>query len=184
MGLGNPGAEYAETRHNVGEAFATSLASQYRENPRVESKFHGLFCTLRIKDHQCHVLVPTTYMNDSGIAVAAVAKFYKLPPAAILVVHDELDFDAGDVRLKAGGGHGGHNGLRDIECHLHTRDFYRLRIGIGHPGHKDKVTPFVLGRASSSDQKLIDRAIDDGLAVIEDLVAGDFDKATRFLSQA
>ncbi len=181
VGLGNPGAEYAATRHNAGAWFVDALASQYHESLRVEDKFHGLFARISIKTQRCFLVIPTTYMNDSGVAVAALAKFYKLAISSILVVHDELDFAPGQIRCKVGGGHGGHNGLRSIMQHLHSRDFLRLRIGVGHPGHKDKVTPFVLSRPSSSDRTAIEQAITQGLAIIDDIVTGNMDKATRYL---
>jgi len=183
VGLGNPGPDYTQTRHNVGAWFVDALARQYGETLRAENKFHGLTATIRVDHQKCLLLFPTTYMNDSGIAVGTVTNFYKITPAEILVAHDELDFPAGQIRLKETGGHGGHNGLRDIINHLHNKDFWRLRIGIGHPGHKDKVTPFVLGRPASQDQTRIETAIDDGLAVVDDIITGNTEKAMRYLHQ-
>lgn len=180
VGLGNPGAEYAATRHNVGAWFIEALT--HSQQPlRPETKFLGLFGSIELGTQKCLLLIPTTYMNDSGQAVQAVAKFYKITPQEILIAHDELDFPAGTVRLKDTGGHGGHNGLRDIIAHLHTKDFYRLRIGIGHPGHKDKVTPYVLGCPSKQDYERIQHTIQESLAALPDLVKGEFEKAQRFL---
>ncbi len=181
VGLGNPGAEYANTRHNVGAWFIEQLAEQSQQTLRPENKFRGLFTSITVDGNKCYLLEPTTYMNESGQSVNAVAKFYKIEPNEILIAHDELDFPAGTVRIKETGGHGGHNGLRDIINHLHTKDFYRLRIGIGHPGHKDKVTPYVLGRPSNHDYELIQQSISESLSALPDLVSGDFNKAMRTL---
>lgn len=183
VGLGNPGAEYAKTRHNVGAWFVHSIASQYQQTLRFENKFHGLTTLATINRNKCVLLEPTTYMNESGLAVSAIAKFYKIAPEEILVAHDELDFPAGLVRLKINGGHGGHNGLRDIIRHLQTDTFLRLRIGIGHPGHKDKVTPYVLGNPSAHDLECIQHAIENSVATLADITEGDISKAMRHLHQ-
>ncbi len=181
VGLGNPGAEYEKTRHNVGAWFVDQIASEHNQTLRKESKFYGLVANCLIDGNKCYLLEPTTYMNDSGKAVAAMARFYKIKPDEILVAHDELDFPVGQVRIKESGGHGGHNGLRDIISHLGTKDFYRLRIGIDHPGHKDKVTPYVLGQPSKKDKQLIDDGIAESLRVVDELANGEFEKAMRYL---
>ncbi len=181
VGLGNPGPQYAPTRHNVGAWFVEQLARRESETLRNESKFFGHAAKLTSFSTPCWLLNPSTYMNESGKAVNALAQFYKISPENILVAHDELDFSAGEIRLKEGGGHGGHNGLRDIINHLGTKDFLRLRIGIGHPGHKDRVTPYVLSPPAKKDKVLIDGAIDDGLAVSGDLINGNLQTAFRYL---
>ena len=180
VGLGNPGKQYASTRHNVGVWFLHEFVRQHQLTLNLESKFHGLAANANVGGVQCRLLEPTTFMNDSGMAVRSIANFYKIPVERILVVHDELDFDAGVVRLKKAGGHGGHNGLRDIVAQL-SPDFYRLRIGIGHPGSKPKVTSYVLGEPSRSDKTLIEQSIEDGLRVMDDILAGEFEKAMTAL---
>lgn len=184
VGLGNPGSEYENTRHNVGTWFVDCLAQQKNQPFLLERKFFGLVSKLTVDDQTYWLLQPTTYMNDSGKSVAALANFYKIAPTEIIVAHDELDFPAGDIRLKQGGGHGGHNGLRDIIETLGSADFHRLRIGIGHPGHKDRVTPYVLSAPSPADRTRILEAIDDGLAIIPDLLRGEFQKVMRELHQS
>ncbi len=181
VGLGNPGPQYDQTRHNAGSWFLRRLAERSGATLRPEAKFHGLLGRGRIDDHALWLLEPTTYMNRSGEAVAALARFYKLPPAALLVVHDELDLPPGVARLKRGGGHGGHNGLRDIIARLGSRDFLRLRIGIGHPGHRDAVTGYVLGRPTAAERAAIDEAIERALAVMPLVVAGQLEAAMNQL---
>ncbi|OGO95140.1 MAG: aminoacyl-tRNA hydrolase [Coxiella sp. RIFCSPHIGHO2_12_FULL_42_15] len=181
VGLGNPGPEYSETRHNVGAWLVEKIATEYNATLRFENKFHGLIAIAHINGAKCILLEPTTYMNESGLAVITTAQFYKITPEEVLVAHDELDFPAGQIRLKTNGGHGGHNGLRDITRHLHTDQFLRLRIGIGHPGHKDKVTPYVLGKPSNADFKLIQQGIDDSIALLPDIVAGEINKVMQRL---
>lgn len=183
VGLGNPGPEYAKTRHNVGAWFTQQLADQLQESLRLESKFRSLVAKINLAGESCWLAQPTTYMNESGQAVKAVAQFYKIAPEEILIAHDELDFPAGTIRIKEAGGHGGHNGLRDIIQHLGTPDFYRLRIGIGHPGDKNKVSAYVLNEPSQSDKQRILTSIEDGLRAVEDIVTGDFQKAMRYLHQ-
>ena len=177
VGLGNPGDEYADTRHNVGIRFVEALANQANHSLQKEDKFHGAITKL----NHCWLLKPSIYMNENGKAVAALARFYKIKPQEILVAHDELDFPVGIIRLKESGSHGGHNGLRNIIEHLGTTDFYRLRIGIGHPGHKRQVTPYVLGAPSKDDQTTILAAIDKGLQVANELMRGEFEKVIRSL---
>jgi PTH1 family peptidyl-tRNA hydrolase len=172
---------HAATRHNVGAWFVDALAQQTNHPLSLEKKFFARFTKLDQNNHTYWLLKPTTYMNESGKSVAAMAHFYKIAPHEMVVVHDELDFPAGEIRLKQGGGHGGHNGLRDIIQVLGTSDFYRIRLGIGHPGHRDHVTGYVLGAPANADKTLILQAIDQGLAVIPDLIQGEFQKAMRDL---
>lgn len=181
VGLGNPGAQYAKTRHNVGAWFVDHLADHTNLSLAYESKFFGFCARLDSVSHPCWLLKPSTYMNESGKAVAALANFYKIPPQSILVVHDELDFPAGIVRFKEGGGHGGHNGLRNIIQCLGTSDFCRIRIGIGHPGQKDKVHPYVLNEPSRADKELIENAIDSALQAVPKLMSGEFQKVYQYL---
>lgn len=176
VGLGNPGAEYAQTRHNAGFWFVEKLAKSYGITLKNESKFNAITGRGLIEGQDVRLLLPQTFMNRSGQSVAPFCKFYQIKPESILIVHDELDMNAGVIRLKTGGGHGGHNGLRDIVPHIGA-DFHRLRIGIGHPGHKDKVSCHVLGKAPIAEQNLIDNAIDFALTKIKLLVDGDVSQA-------
>lgn len=181
VGLGNPGAKYAKTRHNVGVWLLTELAAKRDLTFREEPKFSGQIATFTEDGHSCWLLIPSTFMNESGRSVAALANFYKIPPEEILIAHDDLDFPAGVIRFKMGGGHGGHNGLRDVIARLGSGDFNRLRIGIGHPGHKDKVLSYVLEDPSLHDKTKILETISDALAIIPDLIAGQTDRAFRYL---
>lgn len=182
VGLGNPGAEYEHTRHNAGAWLVERLARSERINLIPERKFHGLYGKGRIGGQDCWLLIPTTFMNLSGQAVQALANFYKLTPEQILVVHDELDLPAGQARFKLGGGHGGQNGLRDIISKLgNNQNFHRLRIGIGHPGDKSKVTGHVLGKPTAAEQKLMDDVITEALHVLPQAVSGDLAKAMNRL---
>lgn len=183
VGLGNPGAEHSETRHNAGFWFVDSLASRYSLSFRPESKFNAEICRLQTTDVDCWLCKPMTFMNRSGSPVQAVASFYKIPVEAILVAHDELDLDAGVARLKKEGGHGGHNGLRDIIAQMGDKSFTRLRIGIGHPGSQDRVTPHVLGRPSMGDRQLIEEAIKASVEIMPVLFEGDVQKAMNALHQ-
>lgn len=154
IGLGNPGPDYARTRHNAGFWFADLLARRHGGTFRVEPKFHGELTRVKIAGQDVLLLKPSTYMNRSGQSAQALAQFYKLQPVDLLAAHDELDLPTGTLRLKAGGGHGGHNGLRDL--HKVFGDSYlRLRVGIGHPGDKSLVHNYVLSRASKADEDLI-----------------------------
>ncbi len=178
VGLANPGTQYAHTRHNAGAWFIERLAEQYRTSLSPDAKAFGLTARVTIAGEDVRLLIPTTFMNRSGQAVAALANFYKLTPAEILIAHDELDIAPGQIRLKTGGGHGGHNGLRDSIASLGNQaGFHRLRVGIGHPGNSSQVTGFVLGRAPQSEQSLIDQAIDEALRCTELMVTGDIAKA-------
>lgn len=185
VGLGNPGPEYDRTRHNAGADFVTELARREGASLVPEAKFFGLTARIFVNGRDLRLLIPTTFMNRSGQAIAAMASFYKIPPEAILVAHDELDLAPGVARFKQGGGHGGHNGLRDTISALgNNNNFRRLRIGIGHPGSAAQVVGFVLKKAPSSEQTLIDDAIDAALRVMPDAVKGNWGIATQNLHTA
>lgn len=180
-GLGNPGPRYEDTRHNAGFWFVENLAREAGVHFRPESRFLGETC--RVTGHdgdEYWLLKPTTFMNHSGQSVAALVRFYKLAVSEILVIHDDLDIPMGCARFKQGGGHGGHNGLRDITAHLGA-DFARLRIGIGHPGYADQVVDYVLTRPSQVEEKLIRAAIDDALRVVPWIRAGEYQKVMNHL---
>ncbi len=180
VGLGNPGTQYSQTRHNAGEWYVNALAADYGISLQLETKFFGHLGRGNIANHDCRLLIPNTFMNLSGQSVAAVAGFYKIMPDEILVAHDELDLDPGVVKLKYSGGHGGHNGLRDIISRLaNSRDFYRLRIGIGHPGNKNQVTNYVLGKAPKEQQRAIEESIDEALRHSADIISGEHDKVMQ-----
>jgi len=181
VGLGNPGPKYEKTRHNAGYWFLDEIARRHAVLLRPESKFAGETGRLELAGHRCWLLKPTTFMNRSGRAVGALARFYRIPPERILVVHDELDLPPGTVRLKKGGGHGGHNGLRDTMAVLGSRDFHRLRIGIGHPGHKDQVVDYVLSPPRKEEEILIRQAIDRAADQLELLLEGRFEAAMNNL---
>ncbi|MDG1944735.1 MAG: aminoacyl-tRNA hydrolase [Halioglobus sp.] len=177
-GLGNPGKEYRGTRHNAGADFVEELARQCGSSLQVESRFFGLTGRITLSGHNLRLLIPTTFMNLSGKSVAAMAGFFKIAPENILVAYDELDIPAGSARFKQGGGLGGHNGLRDIVPALgNDKNFHRLRIGIGHPGHASKVTGYVLGAPSQVDRERIDASIDEAIAALPLLLDGDSTKA-------
>lgn len=181
VGLGNPGPQYEETRHNAGFWFVDAIARSQGQSFRTESKFFGDVAKVNIGGQQVWLLKPNTYMNRSGQAVAALANFYKIPLEQTLVVHDELDLLPGTARLKQGGGHGGHNGLRDIVAQMGDNNFMRLRVGIGHPGNSKQVADFVLQRASQEEQRLIDESLDRALKVLPQAVTGDLQKAMNAL---
>ncbi len=180
VGLGNPGPEYDQTRHNAGFWFVERLAAREGVAFRKESRFLAEACRLRLEGRDLWLLKPQTFMNRSGQSVRQFVDYYHVPPEAVLVAHDELDLPPGTVRLKHGGGHGGHNGLRDLIRHIGA-DFWRLRLGIGHPGHKDQVVDFVLHRPSGEEQRSIDEAIDEALAVLPMIVRGDMQQAMNRL---
>lgn len=181
VGLGNPGSEYAETRHNVGVWLIQEIAHLYKATLRQESKFKGLVDRIHIDGHECWLLVPTTYMNHNGQAVKALSQFYKITPEEILIAHDELDFPAGTLRVKKGGSNGGHNGVGDVIDNLASKDFYRLRIGISHPGTSDQVLDYVLHKPNLADKKLIKNSIADAMPLIPDMVQGNWEKAMQIL---
>lgn len=181
VGLGNPGNEYEQTRHNAGFFFVDAVARQYYASFKSEKKFHGDVARITIDGQEVWLLKPDTFMNRSGQAIQAIASFYKIKLENILVAHDELDLEPGVARLKKDGGHGGHNGLRDTIEKMGGKNFLRLRIGIGHPGDKNKVSGYVLKKASSDDQIDIERAIDQALKVLPQVVDGDLEKAMNEL---
>lgn len=184
VGLGNPGPKYADTRHNAGFWFADRLVDRYGGALRKEAKFSGDVARIRTDAGECWVLKPTTYMNHSGRAVAALCNFYRIDPSELLVVYDELDLAPGVVRLKTGGGHGGHNGMRDICSALGTQAFHRLRLGIGHPGHKDAVVGYVLSSPGKVDQTAMDAGLDEALRHWETIQAGELQQAMNGLHAA
>ena len=181
VGLGNPGSKYEATRHNVGFWFVDQLARAKGTAFRNEAKFHGEVCSLSLDGNSLWLLKPMTFMNNSGQAVRALAQFYKIPAEAILVVHDELDILPGALRLKQDGGHGGHNGLRDIIAQLSSKAFLRLRVGIGHPGNSRDVTNYVLGRPGAEEQADIEHALDDAMHYLSLIVSGETQKAMNHL---
>ncbi|MEZ5529378.1 MAG: aminoacyl-tRNA hydrolase [Porticoccaceae bacterium] len=182
VGLGNPGPQYDRTRHNAGADFVAALACRFNAELKPESKFFGTTAKAIIDGRPVWLLIPDTFMNRSGKAIAAMAGFYRIPAQAILVAHDELDLSPGIARLKLGGGHGGHNGLRDtIQALGNNRDFARLRLGIGHPGHASEVVNYVLRRAPADEQLLIDHSIDNAIETIGDAVAGRWNNAMKAL---
>ena len=185
VGLGNPGPKYHRTRHNAGADFVLELARQCGASLKPESKVFGDTARVRIDNRDVRLLIPTTFMNRSGQAIGAMARFYQVAPEAILVAHDELDLPPGVTRFKRSGGHGGHNGLRDtIAALANNRDFARLRIGIGHPGNAKDVVNYVLCKASGSDQQLIDNNIDDALRALPMAVDGKWELAMTKLHSA
>ena len=180
VGLANPGAEYANTRHNAGAWFLDLLAKSANVSLRIESKLHGLHGIYGPTATACHLLIPTTFMNQSGIALKACTHYHKIPPNAILVAHDDIDLPVGTIRLKYDGGDGGHNGLKDIIRHLHTKQFYRLRIGVGRPKHD--VIDYVLKPPSRSERELIDTKLNDVLLdILPIILTGDIAKAMQLL---
>ena len=182
VGLGNPGAEYANTRHNAGAAFVTELAAQHRVSLAPESRFFGLSARIFFGADDVRLLIPTTFMNLSGKAVGAMAQFYKIEPENVLVAHDELDLSPGVARLKIGGGHGGHNGLKDIiKALANNKEFSRLRIGIDHPGNAKLVSNYVLRKAPLAEQQLIEDSIHNSLRALPDAVSGNWNKAMKDL---
>lgn len=170
VGLGNPGAEYADTRHNVGFWFVDRLARELKVSLAPQAKFHGLAGRFG----ETWLLMPSTYMNRSGQSVSALARFYKIEPAETLVIHDELDLAPGEIRLKFGGGNAGHNGLKDITAHYAMPDFWRLRLGIGHPGDRAEVSNYVLNRPRAEEQDAIERALDRCLLAWPKMASGDY----------
>ncbi len=183
VGLGNPGPEHSETRHNAGFWFVDSLAAKYSLSFRSESKFNAEICRIQTAEIDCWLCKPMMFMNRSGFSVQAMTNFYKISVEEVLVAHDELDLDPGIARLKKAGGHGGHNGLRDIIAQMGDKSFTRLRLGIGHPGSQDKVTSYVLGRPAQADRQLIEIAIKEAVDVMPLVFAGNEQKAMNVLHQ-
>ena len=182
VGLGNPGDQYARTRHNAGVWLVEALAKSFSVSWSQQSKFSGFTTRIQTSNSDTILLIPTTYMNRSGIAVQAVAHFYQIPPQRILVAHDELDLSVGAIRFKQAGGHGGHNGLRDIIAHLGA-DFARCRIGIGHPGTQAEVTHYVLHAPSKTEEKMIEEAMDQTLTYKNELLNLSLNKLMNHCNQ-
>ena len=182
-GLGNPGPEYAQTRHNVGFWLVDAAARWVRLSFRREARFQGEVCRYSEDGRECRLLKPLTYMNLSGDSVAALVRFYRIPTEQILVAHDDLDLPPGSVRLKRGGGDGGHNGLKDITAKLGSNDYYRFRIGIGHPGSRELVTPYVLGRPSPDDLRQLEAGVDTALQLLPRLLDGEMTQVMNELNR-
>ena len=178
VGLGNPGPEYEATRHNAGFWWIDALARELKLTLVPERAYHGLMARTSVAGHSVWLLQPQTFMNLSGKSVAALARFFKIQPEEILVVHDELDLSPGQAKLKRGGSHAGHNGLRDIHAQLGSSDYWRLRIGIGHPGVKGEVIHWVLKKPAPDQRQLIEDSIAHSLKAYPTMLAGDMDKAT------
>ena len=182
VGLGNPGPQHDSNRHNAGVIFLHHLCKSYGGQLRGEQKFFGEFGSINIDGRDIKLIFPTTFMNHSGKSVSAVCKFYKIQPENMLVAYDEIDFDVGITRFKEGGGHGGHNGVRDIINSIAgKRDFFRLRIGIGHPGHKSMVANYVLSDPSRSEAAIIMANIEVAVRIIPKAIEGSWEEAMRFL---
>ena len=181
VGLGNPGPEYDATRHNAGFWWIDALARELKVQLQPERSYWWLAARANVHGHTVWLLEPQTFMNLSGKSVAALARFFKIAPEEILVAHDELDFAPGQVKLKRGGSHGGHNGLRDIHAQLGSADYWRLRIGIGHPGVKAEVVHWVLKKPAPEQRTLIEDSIAHALKACPALLAGDMDKATLLI---
>ena len=182
VGLGNPGPQHERNRHNAGVIFLHHLCKAYGINLRVEAKFFGEFSSIVIDGADIKLLFPTTFMNNSGKSVAAVCKFFKFEPKNMLVAYDEIDFDVGITRLKDGGGHGGHNGVRDIINALGGKNnFFRLRIGVGHPGHKSMVANYVLNDPSRAEADAIMSNIEDAIRILPTAINGNWEEAMRVL---
>lgn len=180
-GLGNPGPDYAATRHNVGFWWIDELARREGGSVSPDQRMQGNVGKLLLAGEPRWLLQPMTFMNRSGQAIGALARYYKIAPEEVLVIHDELDLPAGTVRLKRGGGHGGHNGLRDAIAHLGSKDFLRLRLGIGHPGNARLVHDYVLGRPSVSDREAIEDGIAASLGELDLILTGELQKAMNSL---
>ena len=181
VGLGNPGPEYEATRHNAGFWWLDELARDLKVTLVHDRGYHGLAARATVHGHQVWLLQPLTFMNLSGKAVAALARFYKIAPEEILVAHDELDVVPGQAKLKFGGSHAGHNGLRDIHAQLGTGDYWRLRIGIGHPGVKDQVLHWVLKKPSQEHLHAIEECMDRSIKALPEMMSGDMEKATMLI---
>ncbi len=181
VGLGNPGTEYEATRHNAGFWWIDALASELKVSLQPDRNFHGFVARTSLHGQTVWLLKPQTFMNVSGKAVAALARFYKIQPDEILVVHDELDIIPGQAKLKFAGSHAGHNGLRDIHAQLGTGDYWRLRLGVGHPGVKSEVIHWVLKKPSLEHREAIQETVQRTLKALPPLLAGEMDKATLLI---
>ncbi|AOF52412.1 aminoacyl-tRNA hydrolase [Rodentibacter caecimuris] len=183
VGLGNPGDKYTETRHNAGEWLVERLAHRFNTTLNPDNKFFGKTARTLVNGKEIRLLVPTTFMNLSGKSVGALAGFYRIKPEEILVIHDELDLPPGVAKLKQGGGHGGHNGLKDIVAQLgNSNNFYRLRLGIGHPGHRDLVAGYVLNKPSPTERNALEKALDEATDCVEMIFKDGIVKATNRLN--
>ncbi len=182
VGLGNPGQQYEQTRHNAGASLISILSQQYASDLKLEERFFGFIARVKIDIQDVRLLIPNTYMNLSGKSIAAFAKFYQISPENILVVHDDIDLAPGISKYKIGGGHGGHNGLKDtIRALGNNSNFARLRIGVGHPGESDEVVNFVLKKASQNEQRLINESIINCISTIPLAVTGKWNEAMKDL---
>lgn len=182
VGLGNPGPSYFETRHNAGQHFVEALAQHCGTILNTDKKFFGLYANTQIHGQEVKLLIPTTYMNRSGQSVAALCQFYKISVDEILVAHDELDIPVGTIKLKQGGGHGGHNGLRDIISALgNSNTFHRLRIGIGHPGDSRQVSDYVLKKAPRDEREKTQACIDQAIQALPTILSGQWQQAMKQL---
>lgn len=181
VGLGNPGPKYEQTRHNAGALFVEELARQAGATLRPDNKYHGLYAKVHWQGVDLHLLIPTTYMNRSGLAVKALADFFKISPEEILIAHDELDLPPGCAKYKQGGGHGGHNGLRDTIKHLGSPQFSRLRLGIGHPGDSSAVVNYVLGKLGKRESAALEAVFDEACRSLPDALQGKWSSAMNHL---
>ncbi len=181
VGLGNPGPDYAATRHNAGFWWIDELARELKVSLNMDKSYHGYVARTTVGGQTIWLLQPQTFMNLSGKSVASLAKFFKIAPEEILVIHDELDIAPGQMKMKFGGSHAGHNGLRDIHAQLGSADYWRLRMGVGHPGVKSEVINWVLKKPSLDNRIAIDQAITRSLKAVPDLISGDMDKATMLI---
>lgn len=178
VGLGNPGPEYEDTRHNAGFCWLEAVARELKANLNPERSYFGVAGRTSFEGRPIWLLEPMTFMNRSGQSVAALARFFKIAPEEILVAHDELDLEPGELKLKKGGGHAGHNGLRDIHAQLGSSDYWRLRIGVGHPGVKSEVANWVLKKPAPDQRDALEQSIQRAVRALPDLLAGRMDKAT------
>jgi|TARA_B110000037_G_scaffold202477_1_gene244689 PTH1 family peptidyl-tRNA hydrolase len=180
VGLGNPQENLLGTRHNAGYWYLDKFLEKFNVTLSEDKKINSYLSKIDYKDEQIFLMKPTFFINDSGKSVSSFIKYYKITPESILVIHDDIDLDVGDIRLKFGGGHGGHNGLRDIISHL-GKDYWRLRVGVGHPGEKSLVHNYVLGKPSKKDELEINISISESFEVIDILLDGEFEKFTKIL---
>lgn len=184
LALGNPGPKYERTRHNAGFWWAQRAVARFGGQFKDETRFHGAVARLQVDGYDTRIACPATLMNRSGRCGVAVARYFDIPVERILVVHDDIDLEPGQVKLKRGGGHGGHNGLRDLVAQLGSSDFARLRLGVGHPGRRDDVIPYVLGRPTADEEKAILAGLDDAVDVLPWILAGEWERACQRLHTA